>query len=453
MISIKSEQNKIFYSTLFTIAIPVIIQHLISIGLNMVDTIMIGRLGELELAAVGIANRLYFVFAVFCFGFYSGASVFISQYWGVKDVKSIRKVFGIEITSGLIVSSLFTFVVLFFPSQLMSIFIDEKTVIEYGAQYLGIVGFSFIFIALSFAMSFNSRSVHLLKKPTLINVTAIAINTILNYILIYGKFGFPSLGVKGAAYATLIARLIEFALLSLYIYGSDNHPLAGKFSELFGWSKAFAMKVFRTSLPVFINESMWVLGTSVYYIAYGKIGSDAVAVVQVTFTISDFFQALFFGIGSACAVMIGNELGRNKIELAYNYAFRFIKITFGFSVIMSVLLYFLRNPIINFYDFKESTNYMLSMSLVVAAIYLTPKMSTYLIIVGILRSGGDTKFCMIIDMIFVWLIGVPLAFITVLVFKWPIYLVLAAVFSEEALKLFVVYKRVKTRKWLNSLVG
>jgi putative MATE family efflux protein len=442
-----------FYATMMTIAVPVVIQHLISIGLNMVDTIMIGRLGEVELAAVGIANRIYFIFAIFCFGFYSGASVFISQYWGIKDVKNIRKVFGLEIVIGFLVALFFSIIVIFFPVQVMSLFIKEASVIAYGVEYLKIIGFSFVFIAMSFAMSFNSRSIHLLKRPTLINVIAIVTNTFLNYILIYGNFGFPALGVKGAAYATLIARLLEFTMLILYIYSTDHHPLRGNFSDYFGWEAPFVKKVFRTSLPVFINESMWVLGTSVYYIAYGMIGSDAVAVVQVTFTISDFFQSVFFGIGSACAVMIGNELGRNETELAFDYARRFIKITFIFSILVSVLLYLLKNPIIAFYDFSENTNYMLGMSLIVAALYMTPKMETYMIIVGILRSGGDTRFCMIVDMIFVWLVGVPLAFITVLVFKWPIYLVLAAVFSEEAMKFFVVYHRVKAQKWIRSLIA
>lgn len=449
----EKSDNKKIYNTMLTIAAPVIIQHLISIGLNLVDTVMIGRLGEPELAAVGIANRFFMIFGLFCFGFYSGCSVFISQYWGVKDVRSIRKVFGIEIISGLIVAVLFSFLALVFPQVIMRIFIKDQVVIDYGIEYLRIIGLAYVFIAVSFALSFNSRSIHRVKMTVVINTIAISINTFLNFVLIYGKFGFPQLGVRGAAIATVIARFLEFALLLYFIYRDRNHPLAGSFKELFDWDKAFIFKVYKTAFPVFINEASWVVGTSIYYIAYGKVGTDAVATVQVSMTINDFFQSFFFGIGSACAVMIGNELGRNNKDLAYTYGIKFIKLTAIASIVTGLLLYMVKGSIINFYDFKESTNYMLEMSLVVFSIFMLPKMLTYMTIVGVLRSGGDTRYCMFLDLFFIWIVGIPLAFISVLVMKWPIHLVLAAVFSEEIFKVLVVRKRIKSKKWLNNLVS
>ncbi|SHI36029.1 putative efflux protein, MATE family [Dethiosulfatibacter aminovorans DSM 17477] len=445
--------NKIIYNTMLTIALPVIIQHLISIGLNLVDTVMIGRLGEPELAAVGIANRFFMIFGLFCFGFYSGCSVFISQYWGIKDIKNIRKVFGIEIISGFSVAILFSTLALVFPHVIMRIFIKDPVVIDYGIQYLRIIGLAYIFIAISFALSYNSRSIHRVKMTVVINTIAISINTFLNYVLIYGKFGFPQLGVRGAAIATVIARFLEFVLLLYFIYKDRNHPLAGSFRELFDWDRPFLMKVYKTAFPVFVNEASWVLGTSIYYIAYGMVGTDAVATVQVSMTISDFFQSFFFGIGSACGVMIGNELGRDNKDLAYSYGISFIKLTAIASIVTGLLLYSLKNPIINFYDFKESTNYMLEMSLIVFSLFMLPKMLTYMIIVGVLRSGGDTRYCMLLDLFFIWLVGIPLAFISVLVMDWPIHLVLAAVFSEEIIKVFVVSKRINSRKWLNNLVS
>ena len=447
-----TNDNKKIYNTMLAIALPVIIQHLISIGLNLVDTVMIGRLGEAELAAVGIANRFFMIFGLFCFGFYSGCSIFISQYWGVRDIKSIRKVFGIELMSGLAVAVFFSFLALAFPGSIMRIFIKDPVVINYGIQYLRIIGYGYVFMAVSFSLSFNSRSIHRVKMTVVINTIAISINTFLNYILIYGKFGFPELGVRGAAIATVIARFLEFILLVYFIYKDRNHPLAGSFKELFDWDRSFLGKVYKTALPVFINESTWVLGTSIYYIAYGMIGTDAVATVQVSTTINDFFQSFFFGVGSACAVMIGNELGRNNKDLAYTYGIKFIKLTAIASLVTGLMLYMSRNTIINFYDFKESTNYMLEMSLIVFSLFMLPKMLTYMIIIGVLRSGGDTKYCMYLDLFFIWVIGIPLAFISVHVMKWPIHLVLAAVFSEEILKIFVVSKRIKSKKWLNNLV-
>ena len=445
-------KDEYFYKTMFIIALPVVIQHIISIGLNLVDTVMIGRLGEDFLAAVGIANRIYFLFTIFCFGLYSGASVFVSQYWGVKDIKNIRKVFGIELTFGIFIALVTSLLVQLFPHQIMSIFIDEEYVISLGIQYLRIISFSYIVTAISFAISFNSRSVHLLKKPTIINAAAISLNTFLNYVLIYGKFGFPSLGVEGAAYATLIARSIEFILMVSLIYFDKNHPFSANFKELTNWGMPMVKRVFRTSLPVVGNEAAWGIGTTIYYIAYGMIGPEAIAVVQVAFVISDFFQSVFFGIGNASAVMVGNEIGREKFDKAFDYSKKFIVITFSVAIIMSFLYFFSRNIIVAFYGFNTVTSSILNKTIIVSAIFLTPKMLTYLIIVGILRSGGDTKFCLILEFICVWAIGIPLSFFSVLVLKLPIHLVLALVFSEELVRLIIVLKRFESKKWINNLI-
>ena len=226
-----------FYRTVLMIAIPIVIQNLISIGLNMADTIMIGKVGVDELAAVGTANRLYFIFSTLCFGIYSGAAVYVSQYWGVRDIKNIRRTFGIDILLGTGMSLFFTALALFFAPQILSLFTRDARVIELGGQYLKIVAISYFFTSMSFAINFNSRAIHQLKVPTIINMLALFINLGLNYVLIFGKFGMPKLGVRGAALATLIARVIEFALMVTFVYSNSEHPLAGKPKELFSFDK------------------------------------------------------------------------------------------------------------------------------------------------------------------------------------------------------------------------
>ena len=293
-----------FYRTVLMIAIPIVIQNLISIGLNMADTIMIGKVGVDELAAVGTANRLYFIFSTLCFGIYSGAAVYVSQYWGVRDIKNIRRTFGIDILLGTGMSLFFTALALFFAPQILSLFTRDARVIELGGQYLKIVAISYFFTSMSFAINFNSRAIHQLKVPTIINMLALFINLGLNYVLIFGKFGMPKLGVRGAALATLIARVIEFALMVTFVYSNSEHPLAGKPKELFSFDKEMFRRVLKTSLPVIISEGGWSIGNSVYYIAYGMLGASALAVVQVASTINDLFQSVFFGIGNASAVMI-----------------------------------------------------------------------------------------------------------------------------------------------------
>lgn len=448
----KTKLDQAFYKTMMTIAIPIVIQNIISIGLNMADTIMIGKLGVDELAAVGTANRLYFVFSSLCFGIYSGASVYVSQYWGVKDIKNIRRTLGIDILLGCGMSVLFMAIAFFLAPQVLGLFSSDPNVIELGTQYLHIVAVSYFFTAMSFAINFNCRAIHMLKVPTAINTLALFINLGLNYLLIFGKLGLPRMGVRGAAYATLIARLVEFVLMFLCVYSQKEHPLAAKIGELFSFDRQLFTKVIKTSLPVIVSEGGWSLGNAVYYIAYGMLGASALAVVQVASTINDLFQCLFFGIGNASAVMIGNELGRRNEDTAYDYAVVFLKMTFVVNVVVSLGLFLSRGGVIALYDFDQQTNIMLANTITVYAIYMMPKMFTYMLFCGILRSGGDTQICMILDLLGVWLIGVPLAFLGVLVLKLPLHWVVAMVFFEEWFKLVFSLIRFKSRKWAHTLI-
>jgi putative MATE family efflux protein len=445
-------KDNVFFKTLIVIALPVVIQNIISIGLNMIDTVMVSGLGESAISAVGLANRIYFIFTTICFGIYSGAAIFIAQYWGAQDKISIKKVFGIDIIIGSSLSILFSLAVFFFRVQIMKIFIDDPVVIELGSRYLKIVSFSYFFTAISFAFSFNSRAIHMLKMPTAVNAVALLINTFINWLLIKGRLGFPELGVEGAAIATLIARIFEFAALIILVYRNENHPLAASIKEMTSWDMNMLKKVLKTSFPVILSETAWSVGTSVYFIAYGYMGASAIAVVQIAYNISDFFQALFFGIGNAAAVMIGNEIGKNDIDKAHEYSSKILKITFVLSLILAVLLFLSRGMIIQYFNLEESTSMFLNKTLIVFTAYFTPKMFSYIFICGILRAGGDTKFCMIVDIVTIWLIGVPVAFFSVLVLKLPIHWVMAMVFAEELIKSLTVFKRYKSNRWINNLI-
>ena len=444
--------DKTFYKSMMVIAIPVVLQNLMSIALNMLDSIMVGQLGENPLAGVAIANRVFFIFSMVCFGIYSGSSIFIAQYWGAKDYKNIKKIFGINLFLGLILSLVTTFIAFVFAEPIVSLFSKEADVIKDGVTYLKIISTSYTLTALSFAASFSSRPVHRVFAPTIINLVSIITNAVLNYLLIFGKAGFPQLGVAGAAIATVIARLVEFIILFICIYKSKEHPLAGSIKEFMSWDFEMLKDTLKTSFPVIVSESTWALGNTVYYIAYGLIGASAIAVVQVAYIINDLFQSMFFGLGNACAVMLGNEIGRNNINKANDYSKIFLKICLALNIIISIALYLSRNAIISMYNFDVETNILLERVLVVFAIYTTPKMFTYMFICGILRAGGDTKFCMYLDMISIWLIGIPLAFLSVLVFKLPLEYVLAVVFAEELFKLVIVTRRYKSEKWINRII-
>ena len=450
-IRLSGADRSTFYRKMMRIGIPVVIQNLISIGLNLVDTLMIGRVGVDELAAVGAANQFYFIFSMACFGFYSGAAVYTSQYWGLRDVKNIRKVVGIDYTVGMTLAVLTTLAGFLFAPQIIWMFSREPNVIRLGAEYLRIVCFTYIFTGMSFAISYNCRAIQQLKIPTIINATGIITNAVLNYCLIYGKFGFPELSIRGAAIATLIARIVEFALMVTSIYVQKEHPLRATPAELFGYGRQIFMKVLKTAMPVVLSETIWSISVALIYVAYGMLGAAALAVSQVGNVIAELFQCVFFGVGNATAVIIGESLGRAERALAKVQAWESVKITTALSVIMMGILILVRGPIAVIYNFDGPTTALLLSTLFVQAIMMFPKMMSYLYICGILRSGGDTGFCMVVDTIGNVFVQVPLAFIGVMFMNLDLYAVIALIAIVDGVKGVLCHIRYKSDKWINVL--
>lgn len=438
-----------FYRKMVVVAIPVIAQNLIGIGLNMIDTLMIGRLGEAELAAVGSANQVFFLFGMVCFGFYSGASVYVAQFWGIKDIKTIRKVIGIDYLVGFGLAFTTFLIAFFIPEKIIWLFSRDTEVIGFGVEYLKIVCFSYIFTAISYAIVYNSRAIQRQIAATIINAVAICINTFLNYCLIYGNFGMPKLGVSGAAYATLIARIIELTMLITYVATQKEHPFHAKLSEVFSFGKDLFIKVIKTAIPVVFTEGGWAFCTSITFIAYGMLGPSALAVIQAAGVITDLSQSVFFGVGNATAVIIGETLGRGDMETSYKYGNMSMKIVWGLSLVVTLGLLLLSKPITYLFAFSPDTSKLMYYVLIAWAFTTTPKMLSYNLIVGILRAGGDTLYSLIVDLSCNVFIQLSLAFFSVLVLKLPLYWVVLIVSMSELFKVIFCYLRFHKKKWMN----
>lgn len=450
--ALKHSDTTEFYKKMLVLGIPIIIQNLVSTTLNMVDTVMISSQGEQALAAVAIANKFLFILIVILFGIFSGMSIFISQYYGAKDYTNIHHVLGMGISLGVAVCILFFGLALAVPEVIMRVFINDSEVIRQGVIYLRIVSFSYLAMTVSFAFSHGSRNVHRTKVPMASSIIALCLNTGINYLLIEGHFGFPSLGVAGAAIATLISRVVEFLILLLFIYADKSHPLRANFSELFGFTKELFFKIVKVIIPVIINEGLWVVGTSVYYIAYGILGAKSVAAMQVSMTLTDFCWAIFMGIGSSSAVLIGNEIGRGDARRSYNYSKAILFLGVAVAVVVGGFMGLL-SPFLGLVFKLESETLTIAKYCVwVMALYMPIRSFNYMMFISILRSGGDTKFCMIVDALTVWLVGVPLTFIAVKFLPVGIALLLAFSYSEEIIKAFIVFKRFLSKKWMNNLV-
>ncbi|HHT64688.1 MAG: MATE family efflux transporter [Caldicoprobacterales bacterium] len=444
-------EDRKFYQTLLKLAIPIAAQNFVASTVNMVDTVMIGQLGETEIAAVGQANQLFFLFALMLFGVISGSAIYTAQYWGVRDIKNIRRVQGLALISACAVAGVFTLIALFFPMQAMRVYSKDPVVVDTGVRYLRIVGLSYIFTAVSFSYASILRSTEQPKLPMFISIISLIANAVLNYILIFGKLGSPALGVEGAALATLIARVVETALMLIIVYTGKYVP-AARIRELLDVSREFTVRFFRTAVPVILNESIWALGVSIYSIVYGRIGTSAVAAVNISGTVTNLAMVLFQGMSNAAGVMIGNRIGAGEEEHAYIYAKRLLALGPALAVLMGCLLALSSGFFAGFYNVPQEVQ-LYAVRLLIAFSLLMPfKMFNLINIVGVLRSGGDTRYSLFLDTAGVWGIGIPLALAGGLLLQLPVYWVYFLAGLEEVFKLVLGLRRFRSRKWINNLI-
>lgn len=445
-------KDGIFLKKAVRIALPVAMQGMLNTIVNLVDTMMIGALGATAIAAVGLANKVFFVFTLLVFGIVSGSGVLAAQYWGNGDIKNIKKVVGLALTLAVAASIAFLVPAVVCPEAVMRIFTASEDAIQVGAGYLTIVALSYPATAVSNTFVAMLRATGRVKAPVVISSCTIFINIFFNYTFIYGNFGAPAMGAAGAALATLMARLAEALSIILVVY-LGKAPVAARFKEMFGYSKEFLVQFFSTTSPVIANEFIWGLGTTLYSLAYGRMGNDAVAAITIATTIQDIVTVLFQGLSAATAVIMGNEMGAGKLKRAERYAKNFLILQFIVTILGALFCVAIRWQIIGVYNITPEIAESVSRCIIVFALFMPFKMFNYVMVVGILRSGGDTKMCLLLDCSGVWMIGVPMAFLGGLFFGFPIHIVYAMVMLEEVYKAVFGYWRYKQKKWLRNLAA
>lgn len=446
------EQYRSFYKDLWIIALPIALQQLVTSSLNMVDTLMVGKVGVDAVAAVGIANQYYFLLNMMMFGIYSGGMVYFAQYWGKKDTKSIHRLLGFTLILGLSLSVIFSGLGILIPEKIVGLFTPEVMVQALGAKYLKIACLSYPFMILSFGFSMGLRAVEKPKYSMIASMIALILNTILNYLFIFGTFGFPSLGVGGAAIATLISRVVELALVLFFAYFKTD-TMNPKVSTLLSFNKDLIKKLMATSLPVVINECFWGLGTTAYLAIYGIINVESISIMNIVTSIFNIFFIAAIGVGNASTVMLGKQLGAGKQEKTYAEAILFLKIGIVLGILSAILLIASIPLILPMYqNFGSDTLALMAKVLIIFSIGLTFRFINIINIVGIFRAGGDTRYAMILELGTLWTVGVLGAFIAVQFFNAPLLVVAMIVQFEEVVKLIIGMFRVKSKKWINTLV-
>ncbi|MDD4326818.1 MAG: MATE family efflux transporter [Eubacteriales bacterium] len=442
--------DSIYFRSLLAIAIPVVLQNLVGALLNMVDNVMVGGLGETAMAAVGIANQIFFIFTIVLFGLTSGLSVYIAQFWGSKMTSEIRKTIALGTVLCLAFSLTFAAVAMSVPHVLIGIFTNDAQVIELGSKYLFIVALGYPLTAVSMVYSVGMRSTENAVFPLFSSVISLLGNTLLNYLLIYGKAGFPELGVRGAAIATVAARSLEFAMIIAIVY-IKKLAVAFQHEDFRNIGKTFVRSIFKLALPVTLNESLWVLGVSVFSAVYGRMGTSELAAYNIVSTLERLSFVAILGLGNACAVLVGKQIGEKNREKAFDYSLRSIIIAPVMGLFITGILLLIRYPVVSLYDISETVrNYALSL-IVMTALAAPFKALNYTNFIGVLRAGGDTGFVLVIDVGPLLLVAVPLAVFTGLYMGFPLPYVYAVVLSEELIKTISGLFRFFSRKWMNDV--
>ena len=445
-------RDKIFMRSMLSLAIPVAIQQFITASLNMVDVVMVGQLGEASIAALGLANQVFFLLILFLFGVTSGMAIFTAQFWGKGDEESIRQVLGISIVVALSVGFLFTLAATLMPETVLSFYTEDPEVIELGSSYLRIVGFSYIFMAVTTSYFAVLRSITLVKMTVVVSIIAIILKTILGYLLIFGIGPFPTLGVRGAAIGTTFGWIFECVLIIILVYALKT-PLAAHPLAFFRFDRIFLGKVLKTAMPAAANEVFWSVGITIYNAVYAHIGTDAIASVQISATLEEIAFVFFIGLGNACAIMIGNKIGEGEQELAFEYGRRYMILTVLVALFAGLIIFLLREPVVGLYEIspQAAENARTLMLIFAASAWL--RSINFILFVGVLRAGGDTRFAMFMELFSIWLIGVPAALIGGFVLHLPVYGVYMMVLLEELVKVFIITHRYLSRKWIHNLVS
>lgn len=445
------KKDKDFHKKLFKLTLPIVLQSLVTSSLNMLDTLMIGKVGETELAAVGIANQYYFLFTLFVLGISGGGSVLIAQLWGKNDKVNIKKVLSKTLMLSFTIIPIFVILGLVIPDKIISIFNSSTSVVTIGRQYLVITVISYIFTGISFVFASSLRSIGNTRLPMAASLLGLTVNAFLNYCLIFGHYGMPELKTQGAAYATLIARICECLLILFVVYFKDR-ILNIKLCDFRGLSDNLKKTLTKITVPIVINETTWGVGNVTYMAIYSQIGTGATASIQICSAILNLFLIFSFGLSYSSLVVVGNEIGSNNEESAKESSKKIAKVSVILALFISIILFVLARPIVSFFNISDDVKLSATYILYVYSSFMTMRVFNMVMIVGIFRGGGDATYSSTLQACTLWLIGIPLAALGVFVFKLPIYIVVSFTAIEEITKFFFMMKRFKSYKWIKNMV-
>ncbi|NIZ40138.1 MATE family efflux transporter [Entomospira entomophila] len=445
--------NRSFFKQILLIGVPISIQNLAQASVGFIDTAMVAQLGEITLGAVGLSQQINFFLIIAILGLASGGGVLITRYWGANQIDAIRSITAMTTFFSVIVSSIIAIISFIYAEPILfALSSGNSAISETGAVYLKIISLGFPITAVTISLAIQLRCVNKSQYPMYMSLISLPTAILFNYILIYGKFGFPALGVAGAAIGTLLTRIFEL-FLTIMFFGSLKNPVWNgswrSFTAIFKMdTRRYVTNAFlKLALPITAMELLWVIGQSFYKFSYAYLGVDSLAAYTVYENIINLFNAGFIGLGNTAAILIGQEIGRKRIPQAVALARNFIKTNFLLLIPTGLFLIYISPAIVSLFAMNHVASHYLHITIIAAGSSLSFKSLNFLLMTGILRSGGDARFIAIITAIAMTL-AIIATYFFIFIYQQNFYWILTISILEESLRNLIAYRRYRSNRWL-----
>lgn len=440
-------KEKSFYKLILSIAVPVVLQNMITIGVNIMDTLMLGNYGEVQLSASSLANEFINIYHIMCMGMSMGAAVLTAQYYGAGNNPSLKKIVTIVLRMGLVIAAAFTMVTLLFPEELMRLYTPDEAVIEKGVLYFRISAVTYVLLGVSLILTNILRTVHQVRFPLVLSIVTFFVNVFFNWVFIYGRLGAPEMQIEGAALGTVIARLVECGSLVTYFFVFDKR-IGYHIKDLFMKCGDHVRVYITYAIPVMVSDTLLALGNSAVSIIMGHIGASFVAansIISQTVRLSTVFNQ---GLSSASSVITGNTLGKGERDKAYHQGVTFLCLSILIGLAAAVVILLISPLLVESFNITQETKdiaYQLMASVSVMMVFQTVQS---VLTKGVLRGGGDTRFLMLADILFLWLASIPLGYLCGLVWHLSPFWIYAALKIDWVIKSVWCIFRLRSKKWI-----
>ena len=442
--------DKAFYKKMAMIAIPISMQQLITVGINLMDTVMLSSMGDAQLSASSLAGQFINLFQICCMGIGMGASVLTSRYWGMKDHHSLKQTITLMLRCCLIFATIFTIITLVAPQLIMSLYSNDPDILKYGEIYLLWLLPTYFCMGLSLTCTIVFRSVGQVKIPLTCSIIAFFVNVFFNYVFIFGKFGAPRMEIAGAALGTIIARVFELVFICGNFFFKD--PIIDyRIKDLLMKCGSLMKEYFRISIPVLISDALLALGNNAVAMVMGRIGTAFVAANSVTMVVQQLSSVLTQGISNASGIITGHTMGEGDYEKAQRQGYTFLGLGVVIGLCAGVFIMIVKNPIINYYQVTPEAKEIAHQLMMAISIIMVFQSANSILTKGVLRAGGDTKFLMAGDILFLWIASIPLGYLAGLVFHLPAFWIYTMLKIDQIIKCIWCFFRLRSRKWMKKI--